>query len=91
MTILKSDPRSKSGRRLSDLPKINLKTSRTIESSIKRLNVWMLKEVKIEMRHCDYSLTLLKAIDLSNVSKSDLDTINLMLFGDIESTIELNK
>jgi len=90
MTILKSDPRSKSDRRLSDLPKINLKTSRTTASSIKRLNEWMLKEAKIEMEHCDYSLTLLKSIDLSNASKSDLDTINLMLFGDIESTIELN-
>lgn len=91
MNIPKSNPRSKSGRRLSDLPNLDTSTERKLNSSIKKLNEWLLKEAKIEMRSCDYSSTLLNAINLNNLSKADQDTINLMLFGEEENFIELNK
>jgi hypothetical protein len=91
MNIPKSNPISKSGRKLSKLPKIDLSTEGRITNSFKRLNEWLLKEAKIEMQHCSYSLGLLESINLKNITVSDQDTINMMLFGDRENYIELNK
>jgi hypothetical protein len=91
MNIPKSNPKSKSGRKLSKLPKIDLSTEGKITNTIKRLNQWLLKEAKIEMQHCSYSLGLLESINLKNITVSDQDTMNMMLFGDCTNYIELNK
>jgi hypothetical protein len=48
-------------------------------NSIKRVNYYLLTKA-IEKVNCSYHLTILKGIDLNNLSQSDIDTINLFIF-----------
>jgi len=71
---------SKSGRKLSPAPKIDATTSRRINASIKRIDKWLLEECKKETANNDYVQTLLKAVNLNNMSPADRDMLNEILF-----------
>ena len=76
--------RSRSGRELSPAPKIDTSTEGRLRNSLKRLQRWLLEEAKKEAEYSgnDLERISLKVIDLKNLSQGDLDTINLILFGD---------
>lgn len=78
--------RSKSGRELSPVPKIDMTSDGRARNSIARMDRWLrdeaLKEVEAEGNN--YQRALLQAIDLKNVSPADRDTMNLILFGDAD-------
>lgn len=87
--------RSKSGRELSPVPKIDLANNRKTINSSARMNKWLLEEAKNEVeasregafdggRGADYLETMLAAINLKNLSQSDKDTMNLILFDDAD-------
>jgi hypothetical protein len=84
-----NNPVSVSGRDLTPLPKLDISTNRKYTNSVKILMAWMLKNAKEEVKGDSYRTSLLEAIDLNNLSISDRDTMNLILFDDVEAEIKL--
>lgn len=82
--------RSKSGRELSPVPKIDASGPRKTVNTLKRVNEWLLEEAKKEVAGNSFQETLLRAIDLGNLSQSDQDTMNDLLFGDPLGPTEAN-
>jgi hypothetical protein len=76
--------RTVSGRLMAPAPKIDATTNGKTHASIRRMNAWLLNEAKKEAAATgnDYLATLLSAINLKNISQSDTDTLNMVLFGD---------
>jgi hypothetical protein len=89
--IKKSELVSKSGRKLSDLPKLDFSTNRKCINSLKRFNKWLIEEAKKEVEDDKLGVMWLNHIELDNITKADLDTINLSLFDDFEVEILLNE
>ena len=71
-----------SGRHTAPAPKIDATTDRRTKKAIFNLNSWLLDEARKEVAGSDYQTTLLKGIDPKNMSQSDQDTVNSLLFGD---------
>jgi len=82
---------SQAGRKMTLAPRIDTTTSRKAANSIKRLNAWLLTEAQQEATGQDYLTTLLSAIDLNNISQSDQDTLNDVVFGDVDGPTAANR
>ncbi len=72
---------SKTGRQLSPVPKINSTTNRKAKATISRIDVWLLTEATQEAMGNDYLQTILGGINIKNISPSDRDILNDILFG----------
>jgi len=75
---------SKTGRKMSLTPKVDATTDRKAANTIKRINAWLLHEARLEAANEPYLTTLLEGIDLKNISQSDQDTLNEVVFGRTE-------
>ncbi|MEN6631327.1 MAG: DEAD/DEAH box helicase family protein, partial [Candidatus Polarisedimenticolia bacterium] len=82
--------RTKSGRETSPAPKIEATNDRKTLNTIKRMNQWLLDEARKEVEGDDWQTQLLRGIDVNNLSRSDQDQINLVLFGDPDGATEDN-
>ena len=76
--------RTKSGRETAPAPRIDASTKRKTTKALFNLDSWLLDEARKEVAGSDYQTTLLKGLDPKNFSPSDRDTVNLLLFGDVE-------
>ena len=81
------NPKSISGRILTPLPKLDYSSGRKSINSDKRLMEWLYSNAKKEVEGNSYQECLLKAVDLNNLSPSDIDTLNLFLFGTTHAKI----
>lgn len=61
-----------------------------MKNNIKRVNFYLFKEAIARARD-SYQLTLLKGLELSNLSPADQDMLNILVFGEShpEATIDL--
>jgi hypothetical protein len=73
---------SKSGRKLAPAPKINTATSSALKATLRRMNVWLLAEARKEAANDSWTLSLLQGLEVSNLSPSDQDLMNDVVFGD---------
>jgi len=83
-----NNPTTASGRKMTPTPKIDASSSRKLINTIKRVEKWLLENAFEEVSGDSYKTSLLKAISLDNMSTSDRDTINLILFNRTETMIK---
>jgi hypothetical protein len=89
MIMLADDPRSKSGRKLTPIPRKKLSPrGRNYNAICKLWYEWMIENAREEMKDCSYSQTMIDAININNMSTSDGDTLNIMLFDEIHVKIK---
>lgn len=74
---------SQSGRQLAPVPKIDLGSDRKTQNTLKRIDAWLVDEAvkEAEATGNDFVLTQMRALDPNNLSPSDRDAANLVLFG----------
>ncbi len=84
--------RTKSGRITAPAPRIEAASERKTISTLARMNGWLLDEAKKEAdaEGNDFVRRQLDAINIKNLSQSDQDEINLVLFGDSMGATEAN-
>jgi hypothetical protein len=85
-----NNPKSKSGRELTPFPKQDYSTNRKCTNSLKKWWSWMYENAKEEVKNDSWQTTLISAINLNNLSTSDKDTLNLILFDTDCATITYN-
>ena len=91
MTIGKNNWFSKSGKKLTDLHPLNYSTNRNCTISNKKLYNWLIENALNEAKNNSYLTTLVNAININNISKSDLDTLNLIIFDEIDVYLKFKK
>lgn len=90
--------RTKSGRHTSPHPAVDMSTDRRAANSIKRQDAWLKQEALAEIAATPdkpqnrnilgqdeakaHQKRMVESIDLNNITQSDRDTLNLILFGD---------
>lgn len=79
--------RTQSGRYTAPAPRIDGTSDRRTTNSIQRMNEWLLSEAKYEAEATDneFVLTLLRGVNTRHMSQADQDTINMVLWGDIQA------
>ena len=76
---------TKSGRKTTPFPNIDLSSNRKAQNSVKRVDAWLVKNALIEAEKNDneFLSLLLSQIDLKNLSQSDKDMAEDALFSEI--------
>ena len=74
--------KSKSGRELSPAPKIDCTSDRKILNTQKRIYEWLKKEAMKELEGNEFAFRMIGCIDINNISPSDVETLNDVLFGE---------
>lgn len=76
---------SNSGRSMKPAPKIDCTSNRRCVNSVARLRTWLLGEAVEEARSRQdrFAETQLNCIDAKEMTLSDIDLVNLFLFGDV--------
>jgi len=82
--------RTKSGRETSPAPKIEATSDRKTNNTLKRMHSWLLEEARKEVEGDEWQTLLLKGMDVDNLSQSDQDHINLVLFDDPQGATDAN-
>ncbi len=75
--------RSKTGRTLAPVPKFNTTSNAGVTRALRSVDAWLIAEAKKEAEAAkDRFVTgVVEAIDLKNMSPSDRDTLNDIIFG----------
>lgn len=90
LEINKSNWNDKFGNPLLPLDPLSFKTKQSSTKSTKKLMKWLYDNAVISANNY-YLKTLIKGIDLNNLSKSDMDTLNLIIFGEINVYLKFKK
>jgi len=82
--------KSKSGRELGPVPRVDATTNIRAKNTTKRINGWLKNEAIKEAtaNNDEFNRLQFENIDLKNVSQADQDALNLYLFGDHEGPTE---
>jgi len=77
--------KSKSGRQMSPAPRIDCTSDRKTLNTLKRVREWMKQEALLECRALKqyFAEQIINCINVLNISQSDIDTLNDILFVDI--------
>lgn len=84
---------SATGRKIALAPKIDTSSKLKLSGSMKRMNQWLYDEAMKEAVETgsDWNQTLIKGIQVKNLSQSDKDTLNQILFGDADGVSDKNR
>ena len=84
---------SATGRKISPAPKIDTSSRGKLSNSMKRMHQWIYDEAMKEAVESgsDWNQTLVKGIQIGNLSTSDLETLNNILFGDFDGVSDKNR
>jgi len=79
---------SQSGRKLTPFPESQADTERKTKAALQKIDAWLLENARAEALAWDddHASTLLKGIELGNVSPADRDMMSVYLFGDAHPT-----
>lgn len=74
--------KSVNGRTLSPAPRIDCTTDRKCKLTLDRVNEWLRKEAieECKLLKNEFAQQMMELINIKNISKSDIDMMNMILF-----------
>lgn len=83
---------TKSGRETAPAPKVDATTERKTVATLKRVDAWLLDEARKEAAATkqDFAHGMLQGLDPNRMSPADRDTVNEILFGDVDGATAAN-
>lgn len=81
--------KSATGRELSAAPRVDCTSDRKCLNTLKRMHKWLKEESIKECEACknDFAKMMVESIQLNNISTSDIESMNMILFDPEFSTL----